>query len=176
MPPPSRSETYARAMAEVTVEIEIERTPSEVWRYLRDISSHVEWMTDAVEIRFTSESTEGQGTSFECDTKVGPIRLTDIMTITSWVDEEEMGVRHEGVVTGVGEFRLSEGTTAGGQPATRFSWREELSFPLWLGGSVGELAAKPILTAIWKRNLRSLKEIVEGSDSDHTGRNGNSWH
>lgn len=149
-------------MAEVTVVVEIDRTPTEVWSYLRDISSHVDWMADATEIRFTTEQTEGVGTSFECDTKIGPIKLTDLMTITSWVDEAEMGVRHEGVVTGVGEFHLSE-TTSGG---SRFSWREELSFPIWLGGPVGEIVAKPILTAVWKRNLRRLKSTLESSTSD----------
>ena len=147
-------------MAEVTVVVEIDRTPTQVWSYLRDISSHVDWMADATEIRFTSEQTEGVGTSFECDTKIGPIKLTDVMTITSWVDEAEMGVRHEGVVTGVGEFHLSE-TSSGG---SRFSWREDLSFPLWLGGPIGEVVAKPILTAVWKRNLKKLKASLEKAE------------
>ena len=147
-------------MAEVTVVVEIDRTPTQVWSYLRDISSHVDWMADATEIRFTSEQTEGVGTSFECDTKIGPVKLTDVMTITSWVDEAEMGVRHEGVVTGVGEFHLSE-TSSGG---SRFSWREDLSFPLWLGGPIGEVVAKPILTAVWKRNLKKLKASLEKAE------------
>ncbi len=144
-------------MAEVTVIIEIERPLPDVWAYLRDISSHVEWMADATEIRFITEQTEGTGTAFECDTKVGPIRLTDVMTITSWEDEKEMGVRHEGIVTGTGEFQL----TPLSDDRTRFSWREDLSFPIWLGGPVGEVVAKPILTAIWKRNLKRLKAHLE---------------
>jgi len=145
-------------MSAVTVATEIDRPPSEVWAYLRDISSHVEWMADAAEIRFTSATTEGTGTTFECDTRVGPFRLTDVMTITSWVDEAEMGVRHEGVVTGVGRFTLEP--LPGDR--TRFTWSERLSFPLWLGGPVGELAAKPVLTAIWRRNLRRLEGRLEG--------------
>lgn len=151
-------------MPEVTVVVEIDRTPTEVWTYLRDIASHVEWMADATEIRFTTDQTEGVGTSFECDTKIGPIKLTDLMTITNWVDEAEMGVRHEGVVTGVGEFHLTE-TDDGG---SRFSWREELAFPIWLGGPIGEVVAKPILTAVWKRNLKRLKGTLESmSSNDH---------
>ena len=71
-----------------------------------------------------------------------------------------MGVRHEGVVTGVGEFHLSE-TSSGG---SRFSWREDLSFPLWLGGPIGEVVAKPILTAVWKRNLKKLKASLEKAE------------
>ena len=149
-------------MPEVIVSVDIDRTPSEVWSYVRDISSHVDWMADAVEIRFVTEQTEGTGTSFECDTKIGPIKLVDLMTITSWVDESEMGVRHEGVVTGVGVFHLSENDDGG----SRFMWREELSFPLWLGGPIGEVIAKPILSAIWKRNLTRLKATLESSTSN----------
>jgi hypothetical protein len=149
-------------MPEVTVAVDIDRTPSEVWSYVRDISSHVDWMADATEIRFLSDQTEGTGTSFECDTKIGPIKLVDVMTITSWVDEAEMGVRHEGVVTGVGVFHLSENGAGGSQ----FMWREELSFPLWLGGPIGEVIAKPILSAIWKRNLAKLKATLESSTSN----------
>lgn len=144
-------------MAEVTVAVEIERTPEQVWAYVRDLGSHVEWMADATEIRFLSDQREGPGTSFECDTKVGPIKLTDVMTITNWVEAAEMGVRHEGFVTGVGEFTLAPI----GQSQTRFSWHEDLAFPLWLGGPIGEIVAKPILTAIWKRNLKRLKDNVE---------------
>ncbi|MEM9656537.1 MAG: SRPBCC family protein, partial [Actinomycetota bacterium] len=109
-------------MAAVTVVVEIDRTPEQVWAYVRDLGSHVEWMADATEIRFLTDQREGTGTSFECDTKVGPIKLTDVMTITDWVDESTMGVRHEGVVTGVGEFTL----TPIGETGTHFSWREDL--------------------------------------------------
>ncbi len=144
-------------MPEVLVKVEIDRTPAEVWAYVRNIDSHVEWMADATEIRFESDQREGTGTSFECDTKIGPIKLTDVMTITSWVDEQAMGVRHEGVVTGEGEFQLSP--LAGDR--TEFSWREDLSFPIWLGGPIGEIVAKPILTAVWKRNLKRLKQYLE---------------
>ena len=41
-------------------------------------------MADAVAIRFETEQTRGVGTKFLCDTKVGPIRLTDQMEITEW--------------------------------------------------------------------------------------------
>ena len=138
---------------------EIDRSPSEVWAYVRDISSHVDWMADAAEIRFISERTEGVGTSFECDTRIGPLRLTDVMTITSWIDEAEMGVRHEGLVTGVGRFIL-EPLEDG---RARFTWNERLSFPIWFGGPIGEWVAKPILSAVWKRNLRRLRQQLESA-------------
>ncbi len=147
-------------MPEVTVSTEIDGSPSEVWADVRNIASHVDWMADATEIRFTSDTTEGTGTSFECDTKIGPIKLTDVMTITSWVDEAEMGVRHVGVVTGEGRFTLDP---VDGGARTRFTWNETLNFPLWLGGPIGEIVAKPILTAVWKRNLTRLRQRFEAS-------------
>jgi len=147
-------------MPEVTVSTEIDGSPSEVWADVRNIASHVDWMADATEIRFVTDTTEGTGTSFECDTKIGPIKLTDVMTITSWVDEAEMGVRHVGVVTGEGRFTLDP---IDGGRRTRFTWNEALNFPLWLGGPIGEIVAKPILTAVWKRNLTRLRRRFEAS-------------
>ena len=84
----------------------IDRPPSVVWRSVEDIASHVEWMADAEAIRFTSASTRGVGTTFDCDTKIGPFRLTDRMEITEWIPNAAMGVSHVGTVTGAGRFLL----------------------------------------------------------------------
>lgn len=143
-------------MPSIEVEILIDASPEQVWSSVESIASHVEWMHDAAEIRFLSEQTDGAGTTFECDTKVGPITLTDVMTITEWEPERVMGVTHEGSVTGVGRFTLEP---RGGD--TRFLWAEQLFFPWFLGGAIGAVAAKPILTLIWKRNLSNLKTKVE---------------
>lgn len=137
----------------VVVSTVIDRSRAEVWADVRNIASHVEWMADATEIRFISDETEGEGTRFECDTKVGPISLTDVMEITSWEDEARMGVRHVGLVEGRGEFTLTEL----GPNRTEFRWEEDLSFPLWMGGPVGAFLARPILKLIWKRNLTRLR-------------------
>lgn len=141
-------------MVAITVEVELDAPPEVVWSDLRNISSHVHWMHDAEAIWFTSASTEGVGTAFECETKVGPIRLTDVMEITEWVDNEAMGVRHSGVVTGEGTFTLS----AMSGHRTLFKWAEELSFPWFLGGPVGEPFGSIVLKLIWKRNLQNLSK------------------
>ena len=139
-------------MVAITVETELDATPDVIWSDVRNISSHVHWMHDAEAIWFTSASTEGVGTSFECETKVGPIRLTDVMEITEWVENESMGVRHSGVVTGEGAFTLSPIS----DDRTLFRWAEELSFPWWLGGPLGEPFGSIILKMVWKRNLQNL--------------------
>ncbi len=135
----------------ITVTKTINATPEKLWTYLRDIGSHVEWMADAESITFTSDNTEGVGTTFDCLTKVGPIKLNDKMTVTSWVDNKEMGVTHSGIVTGVGLFTLEP---AGDK--TLFTWSEKLEFPLYLAGPIGAFFAKPILKLIWTRNLSRL--------------------
>ncbi|MFT7474973.1 MAG: hypothetical protein ACI81L_001905, partial [Verrucomicrobiales bacterium] len=139
-------------MVAITVETELDAPPGVVWSDLRNIASHAQWMHDAESIWFTSRSREGVGTTFDCETKVGPIRLTDAMEITAWVEAETMGVRHTGVVAGEGAFTMS----ALPGDRTLFKWAEELSFPWWLGGPVGEPIGSIVLKLIWKRNLQNL--------------------
>lgn len=139
-------------MPRIRVSVTLDAPPGVVWADLSQVASHQEWMLDAVAIRFLPGPTHGVGTTFECDTKVGPLRLTDVMEVTSWEAEREMGVVHRGVVTGTGRFVLSSKR----RRRTRFTWQEELAFPWWLGGRVGAFAAKPVLAAVWRRNLANL--------------------
>jgi uncharacterized protein YndB with AHSA1/START domain len=145
-------------VAGIRVSTVIDAPPKRVWRVVEDVASHVDWMHDAVAIRFTSARTSGVGTTFECDTRVGPFRLTDVMEITRWEPRRAMGVRHVGVVTGTGVFTLK--ALRGGR--TRFTWRERLVFPWWMGGPLGAAVGGEVLRLIWARNLRELKGIVEG--------------
>ena len=146
-------------MSEIRVAIEIDATPARVWAVVEPVENHVDWMHDAVAIRFTGEQTRGVGTEFLCDTKVGPVKLVDRMEITEWVPGEVMGVRHIGLVTGSGRFTLEPIDL---DRRTRFVWQEELTFPWWLGGPIGAyIGGKVVLRAIWNRNLRGLKQLVE---------------
>lgn len=147
-------------MASITVHTEIAAPPDVVWADVADIASHVTWMADAEAIRFTSATTSGAGTTFDCDTRIGPLRLTDAMEITEWDPGRSMGVRHVGAVAGEGRFTLA--ATPGG--GTRFTWSETLHFPWWMGGQLGALVARPVFLLIWGRNLRRLKARIEGHE------------
>jgi uncharacterized protein YndB with AHSA1/START domain len=150
-------------MGHIRVAVEIARPPEDVWAVVEPIEHHVDWMADAVAIRFTGDLTRGVGTEFECDTKVGPITLTDVMTITEWEPPRSMGVRHSGVVTGTGIFVL-EPIDLGRR--TRFIWTEDLTFPWFLGGRLGEFAGgRAVMKRIWARNLTRLKTLVENQTS-----------
>lgn len=142
-------------MARIRVSIDIPAPLESVWREAADLASHAEWMADAESIEFLTDSRAGTGTQMRVATRVGPLRTQDVMTVTSWEDQKSIGVRHEGVVTGEGHFELSR--IAGG---TRFTWSEDLRFPLHLGGPVTAFFAKPVLAWIWSRNLRGLSDRV----------------
>jgi hypothetical protein len=143
----------------ITVGIDFDAPPVTTWRVVEPIEHHVEWMADAESIRFLGSQTRGVGTSFDCVTKVGPIRLTDRMTVTEWEPERSMGIEHRGIVTGRGRFTMRP--AAGDR--THFVWSERLTFPWWMGGGLGAVLARPVLGAIWRRNLRRLKTIVEAA-------------
>jgi uncharacterized protein YndB with AHSA1/START domain len=147
-------------VARIRVSTVIDAPPAAVWAAIDDVATHVAWMEDAVAIRFRSAQTTGVGTVFECDTKIGPIRLVDVMEITEWRPGKAMGVRHTGIVTGEGGFRLRR--ARGGR--TRFTWDERFRFPWYFLGPVGGvLGGTPILTLVWRKNLANLKALVEGS-------------
>jgi carbon monoxide dehydrogenase subunit G len=141
----------------VKVGVTIDAPPDVVWRTVEQVERHVEWMTDAASITFTSPSRRGVGTRFDCVTRIGPLRTTDRMTVTEWAPGRALAIEHHGVVTGRGRFTLGRRRSN----RTRFTWTERLEFPWWMGGPVGALAAKPILRAVWRRNLATLKRLVE---------------
>ncbi len=125
-----------------------------VWEYVRRIDTHTEWMADAQKIVFCGPRTEGVGTAFECLTRIGPFRLTDTMVVTEWTEQSAIGVRHTGLVTGEGRFTLMPA----GVDRTEFCWAEELRFPWWMGGPVGDMIGGRLLEWVWRRNLRTLRQ------------------
>lgn len=146
-------------MAKVQVSVQIRASRNEVWRVLEDLAGHVRWMADAHAIHFVGDRRTGVGTVFDCDTRVGPLRTVDRMEITEWRPGRAMGVTHRGLVTGTGRFTL---TRPWWRPhRTTVTWEEALRFPWWFGGPVGAVAARAVLRAVWRRNLRRLRDLVE---------------
>ena len=153
-------------MSDVSVCIELNASPESVWAFLEPIEHHVDWMADAVAIKFETEQTRGVGTRFVCDTKVGPIKLRDLMEITKWTPATNgstgaMGVAHHGIVSGTGQFTIA---SLDDGARTSFTWTEDLDFPWYLGGRLGEIVGgKIVLRMIWQRNLKALKQLIEDS-------------
>ena len=144
-------------MSTVEVSVEIRAPLEAVWAAAADLGSHTEWMADAESITFLTARQRGLGTRMEVATRIGPLRTKDIMEVTEWEDRRRIGVRHTGLVTGRGAFELEEVDPA----TTRFTWRERLTFPWYLGGPLIARVASPVLGAVWKRNLTRLKSRLE---------------
>ncbi len=140
----------------IHVGTEIEAPRDQVWKEVEDIAHHVDWMSDAESIRFETEDHEGVGTRFRVKTRLGLLRTVDTMTVTEWVEGEAIGVSHSGAVRGTGRITLAD---MGDR--TSITWDEELRLPSWFGGRLGEFVAKPVLTRIWRKNLRTLKGLLE---------------
>jgi hypothetical protein len=146
-------------VAVVEVGADFDAPPSAVWRVLEPIERHVEWMADAKAIHFDTSRRRGVGTRFTCDTAIGPLHVDDRMEIIEWDPGRAMGVRHHGLVRGTGRFELAPLDSG---RRTRFTWREELQFPWWLGGAVtARLGGVALLRRVWRGNLRRLRQLVE---------------
>ncbi len=137
----------------VSVSVDVPAPIEEVWRELADLPAHVEWMADARRIRFRSHVTSGPGTLMAVETALGPLRTTDLIEVVAWEPPRRIEVAHRGRVGGTGEFLL-EPTASG----TRFTWRESLRFPWFLGGRLGERLARPMLRLSWRRNLDRFRD------------------
>ncbi|MEZ5380396.1 MAG: SRPBCC family protein [Microthrixaceae bacterium] len=144
-------------MSTIELSVRLDVDVETAWAALADVGSHHEWMEDAVAIRFDGDQREGPGTVFFADTRIGPLRTTDRMVVTKWVENQAMSVRHEGAVTGEGTFSLEPHADGG----TTMRWRERLEFPWYFGGPVGAVLARPILRFVWRRNLANFRLGVE---------------
>ena len=132
--------------------------PDVLFDELRHLERHVEWMADAESITFESDQREGVGTSFVCRTKIGPWATNDAMIVVEWRENAAITVEHRGLFTGRGTFVLTPVAVG-----TRLEWREEINFPPWLLGPIGANVARPLLRAVWSRNLRRLEERLATS-------------
>ncbi len=142
---------------QVSVSVRLPLSVDAAWAKLSDLEDHVNWMADAERIEFEGEQRSGPGVVMNVLTRVGPFTTTDVIKVVDWVPPNLIGVRHTGLFTGEGKFLIDRMAP----DVTLFTWQEKIFFPWWLGGPVGAAFAKPILTAIWKRNLARLKASVE---------------
>jgi uncharacterized protein YndB with AHSA1/START domain len=141
-----------------TVAVQIEAPPEQVWPLLADLGGHGEWMTDVRSIEFETTKRSGLGTRLQVHTRVGPFSTKDVMEVAAWEEGRRIAITHLGAVRGSGEFLLE-----GGDGRSRFVWAEELHFPWYLGGPVGEFIARPALLRIWRDNLEQLRKLAEAA-------------
>lgn len=133
----------------------IDQSQEKVWDTISNLAAHPSWMKDAVNLEFTTDQTSGVGTLMEVETRIGPFTMVDMLEVTDWVDGHHIVVQHRGVITGTGRL-----AALGDDDGTLVTWTETLHFPWWLGGPVSSWAAKPVLIATWRGNLRRLESLL----------------
>jgi carbon monoxide dehydrogenase subunit G len=136
-------------MSNIQVFIDIDRPLIDVWDQVSRLEDHAHWMGDVDSITFDEGQVSGVGTTMNVLTRVGPFTTTDVIVVEEWNPPHSIVVSHQGLISGRGAFHLEP---LGAQ--TRFTWRESLSFPWYLGGGITAAVARPILARIWRANLR----------------------
>lgn len=143
-------------MAHIEVCIDIDRPLFDVWSEVSTLENHAVWMADVASISFECDQTSGVGTVMNVLTRVGPFATMDVIVVEEWNEEHSIVVSHRGLVSGHGVFLLE---ARGG--TTRFTWKESLTFPWYLGGPVTAWLGRPVLARIWRSNLRRFAATLD---------------
>lgn len=143
-----------------TVSIEIAQTvpgpPSVVWELLTDWEHQDDWMLEARDFTVISEQREGVGVEAEATISIGGITTRDLVRVVGWEPNRRLAIEHQGWVSGVGEIHL----TPLGNDRTHIFWREELQPPVGMLGAIGLSAFKPLMTRLFRRDLKVLSGLV----------------
>lgn len=127
-----------------------------VWELLTDWERQTEWMLEMSDVRLLSDQREGIGVRAEATVKVGGIRTRDVIRVDVWNPPNDLGLAHEGWVSGRGDIKLSRRNDGG----TSLAWREVLEPPWGVLGAVGLRIFRPLLAWVFRRDLRVLQELV----------------
>jgi uncharacterized protein YndB with AHSA1/START domain len=142
------------------VSIEVAQTvpgpPPVVWELITDWEHLDDWMLEARDFKLTSEQREGVGVEAEATISIGGITTRDVVQVVGWEPERRLAIEHRGWVAGRGEIHL----TPLGNNRTHIFWREELQPPVGVLGAVGLTAFKPLMTRIFRRDLKVLGGLV----------------
>ena len=137
------------------------RAPIEdVWDVVADIERQPLWMEEMKSVRMTSPGPVGVGSRGEADVRIFMIGVVDPVEIDVYDPPTRFGIRHVGTFTGEGRITLE--AIDGGRTLVR--WDERLVPPFF--PSLGQIAQKPILGAIFQADLERLKEIVESRHAE----------
>ena len=113
-------------------------------------------MKDAECIIFESRRRRGVGVRMKVPTRVGFLRVADVIEVDIWTEGKSIGVRHRGRIGGRGLFRLSAHSDGSVLTLT-----ENLRFPWYMGGAVVGWFARPILRRVFRSNLIRFRDRVE---------------
>ena len=146
-------------MPELTVSVDVEAPPMQVWRALVDWERQGEWMP-LTAVQVVSGDPHGVGGRIEARTgmPVGSRRvgLLDTMEITGWHPPHRVEVLHTGrVVRGPGIFEVRS-RMAGATVV----WTEQLDLPLGRLGSLGWPLVRPAAAFALHLGLNRFRDFA----------------
>jgi hypothetical protein len=135
-------------MAEISLSVDVDAPPEQVWAAAVDWEHQGEWMVGTA-----VRGGHGLGARLTAFTGIGRFGFDDPMVITTWDPPRRCVVRHEGrVVRGAAAFEVQP--LDGGR--ARFVWTEWLVLPFGLFGELGFLLLKPLVLAPLRYSLRTF--------------------
>jgi carbon monoxide dehydrogenase subunit G len=137
-------------------QIVLPTSPAQAWAILVDWERQHEWMADADEVRVTSPTREGAGTTVVVKTRVLNVPLFgERLEVVGWSPPNELRVAHRSFIRGRGTWTL---TPAGA--GTRLRWTEDLAMPVPLLGELALAAYRPFMRRLMLRSMRELQAYV----------------
>ncbi|HZJ51185.1 MAG TPA: SRPBCC family protein [Actinomycetota bacterium] len=133
--------------------------PEVVWKLITDWEHQGDWMLEAKDFKVLTEHREGVGVEAEATVSIGGISTRDRVRVSGWDPPQRLEIEHDGWVSGRGEFKL----TPVGKDRTHVFWREELNPPLGALGTVGMNLFRPMMSRLFKRDLRILESLCRVS-------------
>ena len=139
-------------MAEITLSVDVDATPDQVWDAAVDWDRQQEWMVGT-----TVTGGHGLGARISAFTGWRGYGFTDPMTVTTWDPPHRCVVRHEGnVVRGSAAFEV----LPLGDGRARFVWTEWLVLPFGVVGELGFAILKPMVMLPLRRSMDGFARWV----------------
>jgi uncharacterized protein YndB with AHSA1/START domain len=139
--------------------------PEVVWRLITDWENQGDWQLEARDFVVKSDAREGVGVRAEATVSIGGITTRDAIEVLAWAPNEHLAIEHKGWVSGRGDIRLTPLGSGTRPDRTHVYWVETLWPPLGVAGAIGITAFKPLMTRIFKRDLRVLQGLVRAATS-----------
>jgi len=141
---------------DIEVAIAIRARPEVVWSWLVDWEHLDRWQLEASDFRVLGDQREGVGVRAEATVRIAGITTRDTVVVTRWEPPHWLGIRHGGWVAGSGLMHCrAEGD------GSYLWWRERLVPPWGWLGAAGLQVFKPVMTQVFRRDLRVLKRLIE---------------
>lgn len=139
---------------EIHLSIVVDAPIARAWELLSDIDRQPEWMHEMKQVTMLTPPPVGVGSRGRATVRIFGIGTTDEVVITRFEPPRTFAIRHEGHFVGEGEITL----VALDRERTRVDWMEYLRPPLF--GTLGGFLQRPILAAIFRSDLRSLRALL----------------